>query len=115
MHMHVCNNIYLCSQPGEARAPLRELLYRNLGARIWAEITCGRSYAGYKALDLYLQVNTYPSHEEPQEAQYLLNVGMPVHQRPSIGPEQWYLCPQWVSAGQKYGINQWYLSQKSRL
>ena len=79
-----------------------------LRAESWYEVTSGRSLAGYKALDVYVQMCTYLKQQQ-QEAWYLLNVTEPPEGRVSIPPEEWYRCLQWVSMGQKDTTIQWYL------
>ena len=41
-----------------------------------------------------------------EEAHFVLN-GMvdPFHQRRYVRPEDWYLCPDWLSWGQREGID----------
>ena len=91
---------------GPERAPLRVLL-RQL-VPVWAEITIGASFHSFRALDVYMRVFGSSIVSPPMEARYLLNTQAPSMDRILLGPEEWFMCDDWVSVGQqKHGIADW--------
>ena len=101
---------YCCTtSPGDYRMKLREVMYGLLHVDRWYEITSGRSLRGYRAIDVYMQIGSYPKQPQEEEAWYLLNVTEPPDARCRIPPEQWYRSLHWVSYGQKKAIDQWYI------
>ena len=107
---------YRCTtSPGDYRMWFRDVMHELTGVNRWYEITSGRSLRGYRAIDVYMHIGSYPKQPEEEEAWYLLNVMQPPDARRRIPPEQWYRSLEWVSYGQKKAIDRWYITLPSRL
>ena len=107
---------YRCTtSPGDYRMWFRDVMHELTGVNRWYEITSGRSLRGYRAIDVYMHIGSYPKQPEEEEACYLLNVTQPPAARRRIPPEQWYRSLEWVSYGQKKAIDRWYITLPSRL
>ena len=100
-----------------------------LGIKVWVEVTSGYSYLAYRGLDVFIKAPIIillsqfhydccqnptvlqllllqvlgPDMPVPQEeAWYLLNATWDrMDQRRVQHPEFWYLCPDWISMGQR--------------
>ena len=92
---------------------MRALLRVEFQVYFWLEITADRSYHAYRGLDLYIAYCCAEADPGIQEAHYLLNTELPWHLRSEYYPEQWYLCHNHASVGQKHRINEWYLEVDS--
>ncbi len=89
---------YGITAQGEYLGGFRWLLLR-MGVRLWIELVCGASWAGYRALDRYV---TYP-YQKPYRkvAWYLLNTHVSPEERHVVPQHQWYRCLHWESHGQR--------------
>ena len=103
------------TSPGDYRMKLREFIYCMIDVHCWYEVTSARSLRGYRAIDVYMHIGSYPKQPEEEEAWYLLNATQPPDARRRIPPEQWYRSLEWVSYGQKKAIDRWYITLPSRL
>jgi hypothetical protein len=79
---------------------------RDVGILNWVEATSGISYHGYRCLDVYLKIYSHGMAAPKYEAHWLLNTEWSVQYRRYLAPEQWYLCKNWVSKGQKESITE---------
>ena len=78
---------------------LRGILREGLRVAAWAEVFAGRSILALNALDVYWK--TRPAEEETYAARWLLNTSTPPRYRWNPSPDQWWCCPDWVSAGRR--------------
>ena len=78
---------------------LRGILHEGLRVAAWAEVFAGRSILALNALDVYWK--TRPAVEETYAARWLLNTSTPPRYRWNPSPDQWWRCPDWVSAGRR--------------
>ena len=78
---------------------LRGILHEGLRVAAWAEVFAGRSILALNALDVYWK--TRPAEEETYAARWLLNTSTPPRYRWNPSPDQWWCCPDWVSAGRR--------------
>ncbi len=99
---------------GFYRQSLRELLV-SLGIVTWAELTCGLSWRGYAALDVYLRVFAGGMAPPEEEAWYLLNTEYAPQHRQLYNPEYWYMCKFWQSFGQRPCIAEWFIHEPTAL
>ena len=93
---------------GAFLSPLRACL-KQLNRHVWAEITVGSSYHGYKALDAYVRIFGSQIVSADEEAWYLLNMENGPYLRAWKRPEDWWGCHHWISRGQKQCISEWTL------
>jgi hypothetical protein len=73
----------------------------NIGIQGWMEILCGRSYSGYRCLDLYTRHVSSRVIQPKSDAWYVLNSEPPAAYRREPLPEDWFHYHKWVSYGQK--------------
>ena len=97
------------TSPGDYRMKLREVIHDVMRVGRWYEVTSGRSLRGYRAIDVYIQIGSYPQPPQTEGAWYVLNLTLPPDSRPSIPPEHWYKVSHWVAYGQRHAIDQWYV------
>ena len=98
-------NKYCIMDHGLYHESLRRLL-RDLGIHNWLEITTDISWQGYRALDAYLKVFSGGMAPPAEEAHFLLNVASGPKCREHLQPEDWYMCREWRSVGQKESISE---------
>jgi hypothetical protein len=73
-----------------------------LGISGWIELMSGRSYAGYRCLDLYVRHMSRGATAPRMDAWYLLNSNIPAHLRHwAPAPDMWWQYKNWESIGQK--------------
>lgn len=99
----------LITSGGMFLATFRALLKEVCGVHNWLEITSGRSYAQWRALDLYLRIVSAGMKSAKYEAWFLLNSSGPVSERISPSPELWWWYHELRSWGQKPVMSEWFL------
>ena len=87
----------------------RDMLRHVCLAHNWLEISCGRSYQKYRALDLYVRVISAGMKNPMHEAWFLLNASVDVSSRAEPRPEFWWWYPDLKSWGQRRVMTEWYL------
>ena len=99
---------YAWIREGYFLASLRRLIRERLNAYNWLELTIGRSYIAYAALDVYVKVVSYQMPLPDEEAHFVLNASLPWWQRTWFPrPDEWWYFQDWYSYGQRPSPAEW--------
>ena len=82
----------------------------DLDVKYWMVYTAGLSYKAYRGLDCYIRSYARDVTEPADEAWYILNTELPWYDRAWRQPQEWYLCHNWLSYGQRPVTANWILS-----
>ncbi len=96
---------YATIEGGAYMDSLRRLL-RDMGTTSWIEITSGLSYLAFKALDVYIGIESY-GRVPAQRAWYLANASGPPLDRGIPHAEDWYYYTDLLSIGQREAPEEW--------
>ena len=91
----------------------RRLLREVCGVANWLEISVGRSYQQFRALDFYVRCISAGMKDPTHEAWYLLNASGNVFTREEPAPERWWWYFELRSWGQRRVMTEWYLEVTS--
>jgi hypothetical protein len=104
----VWRQTYAVIREGYFLESIRRLIREELGAYNWLELTIGRSYIAYAALDVYVKVVSHGMPLPDEEAHFVLNTSLPWWQRTWYPrPDQWWYFQDWYSYGQRPSPAEW--------
>jgi len=94
---------------------LRMLLKETCGAYNWIEISAGKTYQQYRALDLYIRLSSAGMKPPKEESWFLLNCSGECKDRMEPHPENWWWYYVLVSNGQRPVMTEWFMEVFGRV
>ena len=91
-------------------SPLWNILHE-LHVPNWTMYTCGLSWEGYRAIDVYIKTMSYGMPAPEVEGWWIVNWEKVWWQRDLLQPYDWYQCRTWMAQGQKQSIYHWILKK----